>query len=87
MAASTERRTRTDGMVKELLHLIDLHGVLRKPTWDGVRVLLLVWPLTHGVQTPIQRIVRFLITLALCALIYLPTDNVRIHSFPSLCSM
>jgi hypothetical protein len=52
------RRDRTDAMTQELLRLIDLHGVLRKPTWDGVRVLLLLWPLTQGVQTALQRIVR-----------------------------
>jgi hypothetical protein len=52
------RRERTDAMTQELLRLVDLHGVLRKPTWDGVRVLLLLWPLTQGVQTSLQRIVR-----------------------------
>ena len=51
------RRQRTDAMTEELLHLVDLHGILRKPTWDGVRVLLLIWPLTQGVQTSLQRIV------------------------------
>ncbi|KAI5122045.1 hypothetical protein M0805_006030 [Coniferiporia weirii] len=53
------RRDRTSTMVRELLHLIDLHGVLRKPTWDGVRVLLLVLPLTEDVQTPMERLAMY----------------------------
>jgi hypothetical protein len=35
-------------MVQEMLHLIDIHGILRKPTWDGVRALHLLLPLTQG---------------------------------------
>lgn len=35
-------------MSREILYLIDIHGLLRKPTWDSVRLLLLVLPLTHG---------------------------------------
>lgn len=42
------RQERTKTMLLELLQLIDVHGLLRKPTWDGVRVLLLVIPLTEG---------------------------------------
>ena len=42
------RKDRTNEMVQDLLRLIDVYGVLRKPTWDGVRVLLLVIPLTEG---------------------------------------
>jgi hypothetical protein len=32
-----------------ILQEIDACGILRKPTWDGVRVLLLLLPLTEGV--------------------------------------
>ena len=39
---------RTEAMVRELLTLVDAHGLLRRPSWDGVRVLLLLLPLTHG---------------------------------------
>lgn len=39
---------RTEAMVREVLTLVDLHGLLRRPSWDGVRVLLLLLPLTHG---------------------------------------
>jgi len=42
------RRERTDAMVKEVLELVDLHGVMRRPTWDGVRVLLLLLPFMEG---------------------------------------
>jgi hypothetical protein len=49
--SDTGRRTRTlrvETMIKEVLHLIDIHALLRRPTWDGVRVLLLILPLTQG---------------------------------------
>lgn len=44
------RKQRTNAMIQELLHLIDVHGILRKPSWDGVRVLLLAMPLTEGMS-------------------------------------
>jgi len=34
-----------------ILQEIDACGILRKPTWDGVRVLLLLLPLTEGMST------------------------------------
>jgi hypothetical protein len=36
---------RLTGMIRELIRLIDVHSILHKPTWDGVRVLLLFLPL------------------------------------------
>ncbi|CCM06228.1 uncharacterized protein FIBRA_08474 [Fibroporia radiculosa] len=48
-------RDRVNEMVQEILYLIDIHSVLRKPSWDGVRALLLVLPLTQEVQSPIER--------------------------------
>lgn len=39
------RKDKADVMLREILELIDFHGVLRRPTWDGVRVLLLLLPL------------------------------------------
>jgi len=41
-------KSRTNGMVKELLYLIDSYGIIRKPTWDGLVVLLTILPLTKG---------------------------------------
>lgn len=42
------RTLRVETMIREILHLIDIHALLRRPTWDGVRVLLLILPLTQG---------------------------------------
>ncbi|KAL0947398.1 hypothetical protein HGRIS_013511 [Hohenbuehelia grisea] len=43
--ARRARRTRTDEMLCELLDFVDTNAIMRRPTWDGVRVLLLVLPL------------------------------------------
>lgn len=43
-----ERKIRTEAMVQEILVLVDSHAIMRKPTWDGVRVLLLILPLMEG---------------------------------------
>ena len=42
------RKDRVNEMLQELLYLVDIHGLLRKPSWDGVRALLLIMPLTEG---------------------------------------
>ena len=41
-------RERCNRMVEEILRLVDLYGILRRPSWDGVRALLLLLPLTVG---------------------------------------
>jgi hypothetical protein len=41
-------RTRASSMVREILTHIDSFGVLRRPTRDGVRVLLLVLGIAEG---------------------------------------
>lgn len=46
------RRDRVNEMVREILYLIDIHGILRKPSWDGIRALLLISPLTQG-ESPV----------------------------------
>ena len=49
--ASTKRQGRKDrtiAMLRELLELVDMHGLLRKPSWDGCRALLLITPLLEG---------------------------------------
>jgi len=43
-----EKRDKTDTMLREVLELIDFHGVMRRPTTDGVRALLLILPLLEG---------------------------------------
>ncbi|KAH8107020.1 hypothetical protein BXZ70DRAFT_885550 [Cristinia sonorae] len=43
-----------DEMLREMLYLIDLHGILRRPSWDGVRLLLLFLPLTQEILSPVM---------------------------------
>ncbi|KAH7929778.1 hypothetical protein BV22DRAFT_1002173 [Leucogyrophana mollusca] len=66
------RAMRTEAMTREILGLIDTHGLLRRPTWDGVRVLLLVLPLTQEIQTSMDRLTTYEATLSqiytLCSL-------------------
>ena len=45
------RRTKMIGVLEVILKRIDQCGVMRKPTWDGVRALFLVLPLTEGKWT------------------------------------
>ncbi|KAH7889892.1 hypothetical protein F5I97DRAFT_606993 [Phlebopus sp. FC_14] len=67
------RSLRTEAMTREILGLVDMHGILRRPSWDGVRVLLLLYPLTVGIQSPIERLTTYEATLshiyALCSLV------------------
>lgn len=46
-AAIRHRKDHTNEMVRELLYLVDTHALLRKPSWDSVRFLLLLLPLTE----------------------------------------
>ncbi|TCD61678.1 hypothetical protein EIP91_008100 [Steccherinum ochraceum] len=43
-------------MLHEMLYLVDLHGIIRKPSWDGVKLLLLLLPLTQVVLSPMERL-------------------------------
>lgn len=43
-----QRVENINDMLQEMLYLVDIHGIMRKPTWDGVKVLLLLLPLTQG---------------------------------------
>lgn len=43
-----QRKELVNEMLQEILYLVDLHGILRKASWDGVRLLLLLLPLTQG---------------------------------------
>ncbi|KAJ7470289.1 hypothetical protein FB451DRAFT_331660 [Mycena latifolia] len=67
-----ERKHRTEAMVQEILVLIDSHAIMRRPTWDGVRVLLLILPLMEDVSiSPLDRRCMYEATLsqaASCAL-------------------
>ncbi|KAG8988922.1 hypothetical protein FRB90_002497, partial [Tulasnella sp. 427] len=55
LAGVERRRAATNIMVRELLATIDRHAVMRSISWDGVRVLLLLIPLTEEVQTDADR--------------------------------
>lgn len=41
------RKLKTDKVVKQILREIDDAGVMRRQSWDGVRCLLLILPLTE----------------------------------------
>lgn len=56
------RMLRTEAMTREILTLVDIHGLLRRPSWDGVRVLLLLLPLTHGQSVVIVSDCLFIIS-------------------------
>ncbi|KAF8969907.1 hypothetical protein BDZ97DRAFT_1793314 [Flammula alnicola] len=64
-------RNKSDNYLREVLELVDYHGVLRRPTLDGVRVLLLLLPLMEEAQ-PLERLAIYEATLsqvqALCIL-------------------
>lgn len=42
------RKTRMVAVVELILRKMDEAGIMRKPSWDGVRALLLILPLTEG---------------------------------------
>ena len=47
-AKRRQRKARTETLIHEIMEQIDIYGVLRRPTLDGVRVLLLLLPLLEG---------------------------------------
>jgi hypothetical protein len=59
----SERKAKTNEMLKEMLYLVDIHGVLRNPTWDGVRTLLMILPLTQEVQKNLERMTMYETTI------------------------
>ena len=42
------RRVKLIAVLTEVLKEVDEAGIMRKPSWDGVRALLLILPLTDG---------------------------------------
>lgn len=46
-------------MLREVLELVDYHSIMRKPSWDGIRVLLLILPLLEGESGPMSNVVDF----------------------------
>lgn len=64
-------KTQSGAYLREILEFVDLYGVLRRPSLDGVRVLLLLLPLMEEAQ-PLERLAIYEATLsqvqALCLL-------------------
>ncbi|KZV75772.1 hypothetical protein PENSPDRAFT_748193 [Peniophora sp. CONT] len=50
------RRELTNELVREMLQLFDIHAIFRKPSFDGVRAVMLILPLTEDVQSPVERL-------------------------------
>ncbi|KAL0580207.1 hypothetical protein V5O48_001800 [Marasmius crinis-equi] len=52
------RKERTQSMLREILEFLDFHAILRSPTWDGLRILLLLQPLVDEDDTvhPLDRV-------------------------------
>ncbi|KAF7974669.1 hypothetical protein HWV62_11566 [Athelia sp. TMB] len=48
-------QARTSYLVSNILALVDSHGTMRRPSWDGVRLLLVLWPLTLGTTRQLER--------------------------------
>ncbi|KAL7421552.1 hypothetical protein Q5752_003321 [Cryptotrichosporon argae] len=58
-ADRARRHDRMAAAVTAVLREIDEAGLLRKPSWDGVRVLLLILPLTEGIAPPVERLAMY----------------------------
>ncbi|KAF9049374.1 hypothetical protein BDZ89DRAFT_1057737 [Hymenopellis radicata] len=74
--ARAGRKDNTDAMLRELLELVDYHSMMRKPTWDGIRVLLLLVPLLED-SSPLDRVTMQEATLlqARCLCMLSPSSN------------
>ncbi|KAJ7836994.1 hypothetical protein B0H14DRAFT_2792410 [Mycena olivaceomarginata] len=76
-----ERKNRTEAMVQEVLVLIDSHAIMRRPTWDGIRVLLLILPLMEDISiSSVDRRYMYEATLSQAAACVSPSSSM--HSFP-----
>ncbi|KAJ4479505.1 hypothetical protein C8R41DRAFT_843688 [Lentinula lateritia] len=78
------RKERSEAMLREVLELADIHGIMRRPTWDGVKVLLLILPLLED-EHPLDRLTMHEASLSqahsLCTLLSGPPS-----SMPSISS-
>ncbi|KAF5391806.1 hypothetical protein D9757_001781 [Collybiopsis confluens] len=77
ISARRVRKDRSESMLKEVLELVDLHSIMRRPTWDGVRVLLLILPLLEDIH-PLDRLAMHEASLSqahsLCTLLSGPSS-------------
>ncbi|KAF8184885.1 hypothetical protein K438DRAFT_1837044 [Mycena galopus ATCC 62051] len=78
-----ERKNRTESMVQEILVLIDAHAIMRRPSWDGIRVLLLILPLMEDISiSSADRRYMYEATLSQAASCVSPAASPSMHSFP-----
>nr|GAT59651.1 predicted protein [Mycena chlorophos] len=84
LVSRAERKNRTEAMVQEILVLIDSHAIMRRPTWDGVRVLLLILPLMEDISiSPLDRRCMYEATLNQAAACSLSGGaSLSLNSFP-----
>lgn len=80
VADSQPRPELVRDMLQELLYLIDIHGVLRKPSWDGVRLLFLLLPLTQELQSPAERLVMHETALIHAQTLCSPSSSLPVRS-------
>ncbi|KAK0197559.1 hypothetical protein F5146DRAFT_1015875 [Armillaria mellea] len=77
------RKETTEAMLREVLELVDYHSIMRKPSWDGIRVLLLILPLLEDAN-PLDRLTMHEATLlqahSLCALSPSPSTSTISHT-------
>ncbi|TFK29783.1 hypothetical protein FA15DRAFT_581325 [Coprinopsis marcescibilis] len=73
-------------MLQQILDLVDYHGIMRRPSMDGVRVLLLLLPLLEEVK-PLERLTIHDVALSqvhsLCTLAPSVAESSRSPSFLS----
>ncbi|KAK2467037.1 hypothetical protein APHAL10511_001295 [Amanita phalloides] len=72
-------REKTSSMLGEILELIDFHGVMRRPTFDGVRILLLTLPLMEEVPH-LERMAMYEAALSQARALCAPIPK---HNLPS----
>lgn len=53
------RQRKTNAVVRMILKEIDDKTVMRRQTWDGVRCMFLILPLTEYVSTPMERLAMY----------------------------
>ncbi|KIO25761.1 hypothetical protein M407DRAFT_24918 [Tulasnella calospora MUT 4182] len=63
LATAEKRKAATNAIVRDILDAVDKNAVARTTTWDGVRVLLLLLPLTEDVLSPGDRVNLYRSTL------------------------
>ncbi|XP_006458258.1 hypothetical protein AGABI2DRAFT_183343 [Agaricus bisporus var. bisporus H97] len=69
-----ERKDKIDAMLREVLELIDFHGVMRRPSFDGIQALLLALPLLEDAP-PLEKIAIHEATLSQVRVLCSPSHS------------